>query len=409
MPQIPTPKPELQDGQWTNGASAAEPTSARAKRELKVVIAHDFAETYGGAERVIAEIADMYPNAELWTILGRKEVARRMGVEDRFHSLLPEREWLTAHYRWLAPLFPWLVRAVKLPEADVLITSSYAFANGFRTRNRAPQICFCHSPLRFAWSMTSDYRDAMVGTGRVRDWLFGLFARWMRMLDRQAARNVSLYVTESDFTADQVSRFYGKRAAIAGGPVDCELFRPSSDGTHDGYYLFCGRLVEAYKRPSAVVEAFRDLPDKRLMVAGDGPALPALREAAGPNVEFVGHVDDARLVALMQRCVAAVFPSRDDFGLIPVEVMACGRPVLAFGGGGALRTVVPGQTGEFFDAQTPRAIADAVRAFDPERYDPTVIREHAKHWDRQRFRRTMREAVDSVTAPMRVGLKASAG
>jgi len=402
MPDI-TPHPGLRDPERVNGVPARRPALPGGSRELKIVIAHDFAETYGGAERVIAEIADLYPNAEFWTILGRKSVARRMGVEDRFHSLLPEREWLLARYRWLAPLFPWLVRAIKLPEADVLITSSYAFANGFRTRNRAPQVCFCHSPLRFAWSMTSDYRDSIVGDGAIRARLFGLFARLMRMLDRRAARNVSVYLTESDFTADQVSSFYGMPAVIAGGPVDCGLFRPSSGEAHNGYYLFCGRLVEAYKRPSVVVEAFRDLPENKLVVVGDGPALPALREAAGPNVEFVGHVDDGELIPLMQRCVAAIFPSRDDFGLIPVEVMACGRPVIAFAGGGALRTVVPGHTGEFFAAQTPEAIAEAVRAFDPDRYDPKAIREHARHWDSRHFRHIVREAVESAIAPAQGG------
>lgn len=380
-------------GETTGLVGGERDTTPWLPGDLRVVIAHDFAEVYGGAERVIAEVADLFPEAPFWTILGRRSVARRMGVGDRFHSILPERPRLLRNYRWLAPLFPAIVRAVSLPAADVLVTSSYAFAHGFATRNRAPQVCYCHSPLRFAWSMTPSYGSQLRG-GVATKQLFRAFSSLMRFVDLRSAQRVTQYVTDSDFTADQIERFYARPAEIVGAPVDCELFRPADEG-HDDYYLFCGRLVEAYKRPSVVVKAFRSLPD-RLLVAGDGPALPALRATAGSNVEFLGHLDDNDLVRVMQRCKAAIFPSRDDFGLIPVEVMACGRPVLAYGEGGALRTVRAGVTGEFFHSQTPEAVAAAVRAFDPKAYRPEAIRSHAEHWDRRRFRRAMLAAVERV-------------
>ena len=356
-----------------------EPVAGEAVRP-PITIAHDNLFWYGGAERIVATIAEAFPEAPFWAILGRQEVADRMGVGDRYRALLPEHKALLANYRKLAPLYPGLLRARPLPETDLLLTSSFAFAHHFRTRNDAPQLCYCYSPLRFAWSMTEQYGEEFGAAGR----LAGLAAAMLRRSDRSAAARVTRYIAESRFIADQIRRFYGRDADVIYPPVDCDLFRPST-GSHDSYYLFCGRLVEAYKRPSVAVEAFSRLPGKRLVVAGEGPALAELKRIAGPNVEFLGHVGDDRLVPLMQRCAAVVFPSCDDFGLIPVEAMACGRPVLAFAAGGALETVVAGETGEFFTEQSATALADAVRAFDPDAYDPGAIRAHAERWRAERF------------------------
>ena len=365
---------------------------------MKVVVAHDFAETYGGAERIIAAALAVLPDAELWTIAGRESVAGRMGVPpERFHSLLGEGGITMRHYRKLAPIYPTLARRRALPEADVLLTSSYAFAHGFRTRNRAPQVCYCYSPLRFLWSMTEDY-ERRVAPGPVRRAAFRAVVAAMRRSDRRSAERVDTYVSESRHVADVVRRAYGRDSEVVYPPVDCDLFRPDPAGGHDGYHLFCGRLVEPYKKPGIVVEAFRSLPGERLVIAGDGPAYAELKRNAGPNVEFIGHLDDADLVPLMQRCAVTVFPSVDDFGLIPVEVMACGRPVLAFAGGGALETVAAGRTGEFFGEQSAATLVDALRAFDPEGYDPAAIRAHAEAWETPRFQRGILAQLERAVA-----------
>jgi glycosyltransferase involved in cell wall biosynthesis len=360
----------------------------------RVVIAHDFTEAFGGAERVVAEIANAFPEAPVWSIIGRSEVARQMGVDGRASTVLPEWEPALEHYRILAPLYPALVRARRLPACDVLITSSYAFAHGFRTRNDAPQICFCHSPLRFAWSMTAAYKQTWAGRNRGSR-AFEALASVMRAIDRRAARNVTRYIASSHFVAGQIERFYGRRADVLWPPVDCRRFRPSSE-THEGYFLFCGRLVEPYKRAALAIEAFRALPH-RLVIAGDGPALGHLRQIAGSNVEFTGYLKEADLIPLMQRCAALVFPSRDDFGLTPVEVMACGRPVIAYAGGGALETVVPGRTGELFERQDSDSLRSAISAFDPDAYDTHEIRSHAESWDTDRFAVELGRIVDEVS------------
>jgi glycosyltransferase involved in cell wall biosynthesis len=361
---------------------------------MRVVIAHDFMETYGGAERVTQELASLYPDAPVYTILGRQEVADRMGVGDRFHSLLPPREQLLRHYRALAPAFPRYLDGRRLPAADILLTSSYAFAHRLRTVNHAPQVCYLHSPLRFAWSQTESYQSSWA-PGRLRGAAFRRLARRMRAQDLEASRGVGVYLTQSDFVADQVHRFYDREAAIVGAPVDCNRFTPSARPPAD-YFLICARLVEPYKRISSVIDAFARLPHRRLVVAGDGPELGRLQARAGANVEFRGHVQDAELVDLMQHCRAAIFPSQDDFGLVPVEVMACGRPVLAYGAGGALHTVRPGVTGEHFADHTADGLARIIDAFAAERYEPARIREHAKQWERAAFRRGVDEIVRAV-------------
>lgn len=374
---------------------------ARTSAESRVVVAHDFTDLFGGGQRIAAEVAAAFGEPQFWSILGRGEVEERMGVAGRAHRLLPEWDPLVRGFRALTPAYPALVRARRLPEADLLVTVSYGFSHGFRTRNDAPQLCYCLSPLRFAWSMTDAYGREL-GGGAAGRAAFRTFAGAMRAADRRAASRVTRYVAESHYVAEQIRRFYGRRADVVFPPVDVERFRPG-DGAHDDYFLFCGRMIEPYKRGTVLMEAFRGLGDRRLVVAGDGPALPRLRAMAPPNVSFRGHLDDRELVPLMQRCAAVVFPSRDDFGLIPVEAMACGRPVLAYGAGGALETVVPGATGEFFDRQEADAVRDAIAGFDPDAYDPAAIRTHALGWRRERFVDELRAiACDVVTrAPVR--------
>lgn len=358
-----------------------------------MVITHDFMETYGGAERVTAEMALAFPQAPVVAILGRREVAERMGVGDRFRSLLPPRPALLKHYRLLTPGFGAYADRVRLEDADLVLSSSYAFAHRLRSGNDAPRVCYCHSALRFAWSMTESYKEERAGNP-LSATAFEALAAIMRRSDKRSAQPIREYLTQSPFTAGQIESFYQRPVEVIGAPVDCDLFHPCEAEPED-YHLFCGRLIEPYKQAGIAIEAFRRT-GQRLLVAGDGPDFERLRAGAPPNVEFLGHVADDVLVPLMQRCQALVFPSRDDFGLIPVEVMACGRPVLAYADGGSLYTSEPGLTGELFAAQSADAIEAALRAFDPSAYDSAAIREHAMQWDSRRFRERLVEHVEAA-------------
>ncbi len=191
---------------------------------MRVVITHDFFETFGGAERVTAELAAAFPEAPVFAILGRSSVAVRMGIANRATTLLPERAKLLRHYRWLAPMYPGLVRLANLPEADVILASSYAYAHGFRTRNRAPVVCYCHGPFRHLWSQQEAYLKGLPG-GRAARNGFRAYASMARRVDRAAADSVHTFLTQSPFTAGLIERAYGRQAELLPPPIDCELFQ----------------------------------------------------------------------------------------------------------------------------------------------------------------------------------------
>jgi glycosyltransferase involved in cell wall biosynthesis len=374
----------------------------------RVVITHDFMETYGGAERVTAEIAAAFPDAPVVALLGRRSVAERMGVADRFHSVVAPRPGVLHHYRLGAPAWGAIAERYPLPDADVVVSSSYAYAHRMRPQRPARAVCYCHSPLRFAWSMTDNYRQLWAPTGpRAR--AFDLMAAGLRRSDRRAAQSVDAYLTQSAFTADQIQSFYGITAGVIGAPINGSLFRPGRE-TAD-HFLLVSRLVEPYKRVAVALEAFRRMPDRKLIVVGDGPAARYLERLRPPNVLMTGALQDDALIELMQTCQAAIFPSRDDFGLVPVEVMACGRPVLAYADGGALHTVLPEVSGALFAEQTPEAIIGAVEAFEPADYDTDRIRAHALQWDRPQFHARLIDAVEAVLRgkPGSAGTFAQAG
>jgi glycosyltransferase involved in cell wall biosynthesis len=374
--------------------TSARPLSSRFGG-VRVVIAHDFYETFGGAERVTAEIAATFPDAPVYAILGRRSVAARMGIEDRVFPLLPERSRLLQRYRWLAPAYPKLVSTARLPAADVIFSSSYAYAHGFQTENCAPKICYHHGPFRHLWQQDA-YIESLPGGAAGRQ-AFAVYAAGARTADRRAAASISSFLTQSPFTAEMIEHAYHQRADIVPPPVDTDLFLPSGSPSN-GYFLFVGRLVEAYKRPSIVVEAFARMPDLKLLIAGDGPARAQLQSQATENVHFLGNLNDHELVEAMQGCEAIVFPSADDFGLVPLEANACGRPVIALRAGGALHTVRPGISGEFMDEQTADGIVRAVRSFDRSKFNPEAMRNHALQWSAGSFRARIRAAVEQVAA-----------
>jgi glycosyltransferase involved in cell wall biosynthesis len=388
------------------GPMMATATLARASSQdsgvVRVILTHDFFETFGGAERVTAEIAAAFPDASVHAILGRRSVAARMGIDERVETILPEHPQLLERYRALAPLYPGLVRMARLPEADVVIASSYAYAHGFRTPNRAPVLCYCHGPFRHLWSQQEAYAAQLPGGPAARA-MFEFYVRAARAADQAAARAVSHFMTQSPFTAQLIARAYRRDAQLLPPPVNCELFRPSVTPPR-GYFLFVGRLVEPYKRPSIVIEAFSRMPEHQLVVAGDGPALDGLRRRATPNVSFVGQLEDGALVEAMQGCEAALFPSTDDFGLVPLEVNACGRPVIAVRAGGPQHTVKPGVTGEFLAAQSSAAIEHAVRAHVAGKYDPQAIRRHALQFGHAEFRRRIRAAAERLAVNAAAGV-----
>jgi glycosyltransferase involved in cell wall biosynthesis len=357
---------------------------------VRVALVHDWLITLGGADRVLLALHELFPQAPVHVSL--YDPSR---LPKEFHKLNVQPSWLqrvpraAQHHRWLVPIMPLVFQTMPLDGARVIISSSHACAKGVRKPRGAVHICYCHTPMRYAWDVEPGYVNALPPAVRPAARAAMIWLRWW---DRATSGGVDHFIANSKFVAGRIRRHYGREATVIYPPVDTEYFTPSGDP--GGFYLVVSRLVP-YKRVDLAVEAFNRL-GRPLVIAGDGPEISRLRGEARPNVTFVGEISDAALRGYYRQCVALVFPGEEDFGIVPLEAQACGRPVIAFGRGGALESVVDGMTGAFFFEPTAEALIATVRAFDQASYDPAAIRAHAEQFSRQRFLQQMGAFVERV-------------
>ncbi len=350
-------------------------------RELKVALVHDWLITLGGADRVLLALHDIVPHAPVF--VGLHDLGR---LPDAFRQLDVRATWLqripgaTRHHQVLVPLMPLAFGRIDLREYDLVISSSHACAKGVSVADGAVHLCYCHTPMRYAWDLQADYLAAIHAVARPAA---RAALAWLRRWDRATASRVHHFLANSQHVASRIQRHYGRQATVIYPPVDVDFFAPAGPNGSEDYYLVVSRLVP-YKRVDVAVEAFNRL-GRPLVVVGDGPLRQRLQSAAHSHIQFVGEATDAALRGYYRRCRALIFPGEEDFGIVPVEAQACGRPVIAYGRGGVLETVVPNATGVFFTEQTPDALAAAVRAADRLTFDPTIIRRHAERFSRPRF------------------------
>lgn len=363
---------------------------------MRVALVHDWLTGLRGGEKVLAELAGMFPGADLYTLVhvpGATSAAiERLNIRASPLNALPG---VARHYRKLLPLFPWAIERLELERYDLVLSVSHAVAKGVRTIDT--HVCYCLTPMRYVW----DQADAYLGRGMRRAAAAPL-AAYLRRWDVRASGRVSHFVAISRAVAERVQRSYGRPARVVHPPVDVERLRPSG-GPPGSFYLLLGGFVP-YKREDLALEAFARL-ERPLVVAGDGPARRRLERRAPPNARFLGRVGDAELARLYRECRALVYPQEEDFGIAAVEAQACGRPVIAFGRGGAADTVVPAgdpasraPTGVHFGAQTADALVDAIERFEklePE-LDPRAIRRHAETFSAPRFRSELRATLSQL-------------
>ncbi len=356
---------------------------------MRVAIVHDYLNQYGGAERVLEEIRAVYPDADIKTAI---HDPRRMPAAYRDWQI--EASWLNQvpmanrKHRWFLPVYPQAFESFDLSDYDLVITSSSGFAHGVLTGAHTCNVCYCHSPPRFLWDYHNYVRREKVG--RLQQALLSAYLLRLRQWDRVSAERTQAWISTSQVVSDRVRSFYGKDSTIIPPPVNVSRFDVGhGPGEH---YLMLMRLV-GWKRPDIVVEACtrQNLP---LVVAGDGRALQDLRRIAGPTVRFVGRVDDEQMRGLYRDCKALIVPSEEDFGITPLEAMAAGRPVIAYGRGGILDTVRPGVTGVFFGTQTADSVIEAIATFEQSRFNGDAIRRHAEGFDSSVFRARLGEFID---------------
>jgi hypothetical protein len=362
---------------------------------MRVAIVHDWLVEKGGAELVLKEIVACYPDAEIFSLIDflsdeeRQYYIAGKSVTTSFLQKLPKAKKI---YRNFLPLMPFAIEQLDVSSYDLVISSSYAVAKGVITGPDQLHICYCHSPIRYAWDLQFQYLKEAGLTSGVKS----TFVKWVlhkiRNWDYRSAAAVDVFVSNSSFIKRRISKFYRRDAVVIHPPVDVAGF-PLVEQKQD-FYLTASRMVP-YKKIDLIVKAFAGMPDKKLVVIGQGPDFKKIKELATPNVEIMGYQPFSVLKEKMQSAKAFVFAAEEDFGIVPVEAQACGTPVIAFGKGGALETVLDGVTGIFFSEQTEVSIQQAVNRFEALTFNPIDIRENAEKFSVERFRDNLKSLVDN--------------
>ncbi len=361
---------------------------------MKVAIIHYWLVGMRGGEKVIEALCDMYPQADIYTHV---YVPEMMSEKIRAHRIFPT--FINAlpraprMYKTYLPLMPLALEQLDLRDYDLIISSESGPAKGVIVPAHAVHVCYCHTPMRYIWNMYQDYRKS---AGFVARMLMPPLTHYLRMWDVTSAARVDSFVANSTTVASRIHRYYGADSVVIHPPVDTSAFASVTPSELGDFYLMAGELV-SYKRPDLAVRAFNEM-KRKLVVIGGGEMLEELRRIAEPHVSILGPQPFDVLKSHYARCRALIFPGEEDFGMVPVEAMASGRPVIAFGRGGATETVRDGVTGVFFDEQSTEAIISAVQKLAEMPIDSLKIVEHAQQFGRDPFLRQMRAHIDGLLA-----------
>ncbi len=360
---------------------------------MKLALVHDWLNQIGGAEDVLDALARHYPQSPIYTSIyapgTMPERYRSWDIRTLWTDKLPA---IQRRHQMYLPLYPLAWRNLRLSEYDVILSNKSGFCHGIQFDSRALHICYCLAPTRYVWQLDNYLAGeelAPIAAKLVKP-LVALLRRW----DYAAAQRVSHFVAISSAIKARIRRFYRRDSEVIFPPVDTARFQPVSAEAVDDYFLIVSRLAP-YKRIDLAVQAATEL-GVPLKIAGSGRDLERLRALAGESVEFLGYVPDDALPRLLARCKALLFPGLEDFGIAPVQAQAAGRPVIAFKGGGALDTIAPGESGEFFEEARVDSLKSAMRRFDAGRYDAETIRRHALRFDTAVFRQRISAYVEQA-------------
>jgi glycosyltransferase involved in cell wall biosynthesis len=360
---------------------------------LKTALVHDDLVQAGGAERVAALFHRMWPEAPLFTsVYDRRTTLPEFADADVHTSFLQRTPLAFRRLHKLAlPFFPTAFERFDLSEYDLVLSSSSRFAKGVRTGPRTCHICYCHTPARFAWRPLDYFGRS--GVSRLLWPLLKPLLSRLREWDLETASRVDYFVANSHYVAARILTHYGRTATVIHPPVETDRYAPVSQEFVGDQFLVVSRLV-GYKRVDLAIDACNRI-GAPLHIVGNGPEEKALRRRAGPTVRFLGRLPDTEVAAEYARCRAFILPGEEDFGLTPLEAMASGRPVVAFGAGGALETVVAGRTGVFFNEQTAESLADALSTVSRMSVDPSELHDYARRFDIHLFEAEMRRFVET--------------
>lgn len=370
---------------------------------MKIALVHDYLVQYGGAERVLQAFTELFPYAPIYTLIHDKEAMRGQFADKLIYtSFLQDLPFSRKRHRFFPPLMPLAIEEFDFSQYDIVLSDSSSYAKGIITRPETLHICYMHTPMRYAWDDCQKYTQDFGFPNLIKK-LVPFFMSPIRLWDKASADRVDRYLANSQFVKKRIAKYYRKDALVIHPPVNINQFYIAKEedrarnATHNvagkwpGYFLMVGRLI-AYKRHDIAIEAFNRL-KLPLKIIGRGPEMKRLQKLAGPTIEFLGRVPEEDLPRYYAECRGFVFPQEEDFGIVAIEAMASGRPLIAYRGGDIVEHMEEGRMGVYFDTQTAEAIVTAVESFDEAQFDPEYIRSKALRFDKERFKATIQDYV----------------
>lgn len=359
---------------------------------MKVAIVHEWLTIYGGSERVTEIFHDIFPEAPIYCLVYDEDtMPKRFKNYDIRPTFVQKLPFAKKKYKAYLPIMPRAYEELDLTDYDLVISSSSACAKGVITRSDAIHICYCHTPTRYLWEFYYEYVRYM---SKFKKAIISMFIHKLRIWDRLAADRVDKFIANSNYIAGRISKYYRRESTVIFPPVNTHLYDISSEDKD--YYLIVSRLV-TYKKIDLAIEAFNKL-DLPLIIIGDGPEAEKLKKLSNANIKFLGRLTDEEIRDYYSKCKAFIFPGEEDFGITPVEAQASGRPVIAYGRGGALDTVIDGKTGIFFNDQTINSIINSIEKFESigVEYSKNQIKEYSEKFSVARFKNEFNEYVNNI-------------
>lgn len=355
----------------------------------KVAIIHDWLVNYGGAERVVEAFLEIYPDADIYTLVYDEEKIEKTFPKEKVKTTFIQKfPKATKIYTKLLPFMPYAFEELDLSGYDLVISSSSCCAKGVITGPNTKHISYIHSPMRYAWDLYHDYKKR---SGKLTRFFMNIFMKNLREWDYISSQRIDVILANSNYVAKRINKFWNRKCKVVYPPVDIDRLSPNGKDPEDFYVVF-SRFVP-YKRIDLAIEACKKL-ERKLVVIGDGEQREYLKSLADKNITFTGRISDEEVKGYLQRCKAMIFCAEEDFGIVPLEAQACGRPVIAYGKGGALETVVDEVTGVFFSKQEVESVIEGIQKFEKLSLNTQKIYEHAMKFSRERFKKEIEEVVN---------------
>lgn len=361
---------------------------------MKIALVHDYLVQYGGAERVLEAFQELYPYAPIYTLIHDQDSMHGHFIGSRIHtSFLQNFPFSKKRHRLFPPLMPIAIESFDFSQYDIVLSDSSSFAKGIITSPKTLHVCYMHTPMRYAWDDCQKYTEDFGLPGLIKK-LVPFFMSPIRLWDRASAERVDRFISNSRFVANRIKKYYHKDSTVVHPPVNVSQFYLATEPKD--YFLMVGRLI-AYKRHDIAIQAFNAL-GLPLKIIGRGPELERLKKIAGPTIEFLGRVPEEELPKYYAECRAFIFPQEEDFGIVAIEAMASGKPLIAYRGGDIVEHMEEGKMGEYFDEQTKESLIEAMKRFQEGEYEAEYIRAKALPFDKERFKATIKDYLEKALA-----------